>query len=60
MHSYILTSSAFFAVIGLLHLLRALFGWKALIHTYVLPRGLSFFAAGVAFLLAFWGFSVLP
>ncbi len=46
-----------FAVIGVLHLLRAVFGWQAVIGSVTIPMWLSWVALAVAAYLAYSAFT---
>ena len=59
METYLIATVAFFSIIGLLHLGRALLGWPVLIKGYSVPRFWSFFAALVAIGAVWWGLSLL-
>ena len=54
--SFPLITGAIFALIALLHLLRIVFGWEAIIGGWVLPAGVSWVALLAAGYLAYEGF----
>ena len=53
--AYGFLTSGLFAVIGLIHLLRALFGWAMIIGTWTVPLWLSIVAAVVLAFLSYAG-----
>lgn len=53
--TFLLTVAAFFSLIGLLHLLRLVFGWEAIIGTLIVPMWASWVAILVAGYLAYEG-----
>ncbi len=54
--TYLLATATIFAIIGLLHLARIVFGWEALIGGWAVPAWASWLALAVSAILAFWGF----
>lgn len=54
--SFPLITGAIFTLIALLHLLRIVFGWEAIIGGWVLPAWVSWAALPVAGYLAYEGF----
>lgn len=53
---YLLISGVIFSLIGLLHLLRILFQWQAMVGVWTVPFVISVLAVIVAALLTFWAF----
>ena len=53
--TFLLTVAAFFSLIGLLHLLRLVFGWEANIGGLIVPMWASWVAILVAGYLAYEG-----
>ena len=53
--TFLLTVAAFFSLIGLLHLLRLVFGWEAIIGGLIVPMWASWVAILVAGYLAYEG-----
>ena len=49
----LLASSAIFGIVGVLHLLRSVFGWEAVIGNFNVPLYFSYVAVVVAFYLSF-------
>ena len=56
--SFPLITGAIFSLIALLHLLRIVFGWEAIIGGWVAPTWVSWVALLVAGYLAYEGFHV--
>ena len=56
--TFSLTAGAVFAVIAVLHLLRLLLGWEAVIGGWFVPRWISWMALVIAGLLAFEGIRI--
>ena len=54
--SYLLASGTIFGVIGLLHLLRALFGISVRAESWEFPIGLSWVGGAAALALCLWAF----
>jgi purine-cytosine permease-like protein len=54
--SYILTTTIIFAVIGVLHVLRLVFGWRAQIGGTEIPMWLSYIAVAVTVYLTIQGY----
>ncbi len=54
--SYFLVTAIVFSVIGLLHLLRIILGWEAVIGGWSIPMWLSWVAMIVTAVLAYHGF----
>ena len=52
-------SGTIFAVIAVLHLLRAVYGWPAQIGTWIVPLWLSWLSLGIASFLAICAFRLL-
>lgn len=55
---YIILSGVIFALIGLLHLLRIIFHWPAIIGTSTVPFTLSLIVIVIAAALAIWAFNL--
>ena len=53
--TYLKTVGSVFLVIAVLHLLRAIYGWEAVINGYTLPMWLSWAAVLLAGFLAYKG-----
>lgn len=53
--TFLLTVAALFSLIALLHLLRLVFGWEAIIGGLIVPMWVSWAAVLVAGYLAFEG-----
>ena len=53
---YLTISGVIFAIIGLLHLLRILFQWPAMVGVWSVPLVISVMAVIVAGILTFWAF----
>ncbi len=53
---YLIISGVIFALVGLLHLLRIVFQWPAMIGLWTVPFALSVMAIMVATILAFFAF----
>ncbi len=53
---YLIISGAIFAIIGVLHLLRILFQWPAIVGIWSVPLFVSVLAVIVAVILTFWAF----
>ena len=53
---YLIISGVIFALLGLLHLLRIVFQWPAMIGLWTVPFALSVMAIMVATILAFFAF----
>jgi hypothetical protein len=54
--SYALVTGVIFLVIAILHLLRVIFGWAAIIGGWIMPIWVSWVALVVAGYLAYEGF----
>ncbi len=54
--SYLLVSATIFLLICLLHVLRLLYGWSAVIGGWTVPMWVSWVAVVVSALLAYEGF----
>jgi len=54
--NYCLVTAFVFSVIGLLHLLRIVLGWEAVVGDWSIPMGLSWLAMIVTVVLAYFGF----
>ena len=57
--TFILIGGTVFAVIGILHLLRAIFRWQSVIGTVTIPVWLSWVAFIAAAFLAYSGFRLI-
>ncbi len=53
---YLIISSVIFALIGLLHLLRIIFQWPAIVGAWTVPFVLSVGAIIIAGILTVWAF----
>ncbi|ACK68299.1 hypothetical protein PCC8801_4377 [Rippkaea orientalis PCC 8801] len=53
---YLGISGLIFAVIGVLHLLRIIFGWSAKVGVIVAPLWVSLIVLIIAAFLSFWAF----
>ena len=56
--AYLLTTAVIFSLIALLHLVRIVFGWSAVIGDWSVPMWLSWVGIIVAGALAYFGFSL--
>jgi len=56
--SFSLVAGIIFIIIALLHLLRIIYGWEAVIGGWVVPKWISWVALAVAGLLGFEGLRV--
>ena len=56
MRPYVLASGVLFLVVGLVHLLRAVEGWPAMIGGWAVPLWISGLAFVLSEALACWGF----
>jgi len=54
--SFSLVAGAIFSCIALLHLLRIVFGWEAMVDAWVVPTWFSWVALPIAAYLAYQGF----
>ena len=55
--SYFFVTAIVFSIVGLLHLLRIVLGWEAIIGGWVVPMWLSGFAMVVTAVFAYYGFA---
>jgi uncharacterized membrane protein YhaH (DUF805 family) len=55
--SYLLATAIVFSVIGLIHLLRIILGWEAVIGGWTVPLWLSWLALIVSAAFAHFGFT---
>ena len=55
--NYFFATAIVFSVVGLLHLLRIVFGWDAVIGGWTVPMWLSGVAMVVTAVLAYYGFA---
>jgi len=55
--SYFLVTAIVFSVVGLLHLLRIVVGWEAVVGGWSIPMWLSWVAMIVTAVLAYHGFT---
>jgi hypothetical protein len=55
--SYFLVAAIVFSVIGLLHLLRIVLGWEAVVEGWRIPMWLSWLAMIATAVLAYYGFT---
>ncbi len=53
---YLTISGVIFAIIALLHLLRILFQWPAMVGVWSVPLVISVMAVIIAGILTFWAF----
>ena len=53
---YLIISGVIFALIGLLHLLRIMFQWPAMVGAWTVPFTISLMVIMVAAVLTFWAF----
>ena len=56
--TFTLTAGVVFSLIAVLHALRLLLGWEAMIGGWLVPMWLSWLALAVAWYLAFTAFKV--
>jgi hypothetical protein len=56
MRSYLVVSAVLFGAVALLHLLRLIYGWPAVIGTTAMPLWVSVVGLVVAGALCVWGF----
>ena len=56
--TYFKVTSLIFLIIAVLHLLRAVYGWEAVINGYTIPVWASWVAVLVAGFLAFRGYQI--
>ena len=56
--SYLLATAIVFSVIGVVHLLRIILGWEAVIVGWTAPMWLSWLALIVSAVLAYFGFTL--
>jgi len=56
--TYFKVTSLIFLIIAVLHLLRAVYGWEAVINGYTIPVWASWVAVLVAGFLAFRGYQM--
>jgi hypothetical protein len=56
--AYLLVTAVIFSLIALLHLVRIIFGWSAMLGSWSVPMWLSWVALIVAGALAYFGFSL--
>ncbi len=54
--SYLIISGSIFALIGVLHLLRVIFGWSASVGTLMAPFWMSLIILVIAAFLSVWAF----
>jgi uncharacterized protein YacL len=55
--SYVLVTAIVFSVVGLLHLLRIVLGWEAVVEGWSIPMWLSWVAMILTAVLAYYGFT---
>jgi uncharacterized protein YacL len=55
--SYFLVTAIVFSLIGLLHLLRIVLGWEAILGGWSIPMWLSWVAMIMTAVLAYYGFA---
>ena len=55
--SYLLATAIVFSVIGLIHLLRIILGWEAVIGGWTVPLWVSWLALIVCAAFAYFGFT---
>ena len=56
--AYLLVTAVIFSLIALLHLVRIIFGWSAMLGSWSVPMWLSWVALIVTGALAYFGFSL--
>ena len=56
MRAYHVTSGLLFALVGVMHLYRAIQGWPMEIGTYAIPVAGSWAVGALCMLMAAWGF----
>ena len=56
--AYLLVTAVIFSLLALLHLVRIIFGWSAMLGSWSVPMWLSWIAIIVACALAYFGFSL--
>lgn len=56
--AYLAVSGAIFALVAVLHLLRIVFGWQAVIGGWSVPMWLSWLALAAVLMLCFWAFGL--
>ncbi|WP_013325042.1 hypothetical protein [Gloeothece verrucosa] len=54
--SYLIVSGLIFALIGLLHLIRIIYHWPAIVGVWTVPLSMSFIAIIITAVLAVWAF----
>lgn len=57
--TYLKTSGLVFALVGLGHLLRILYGWELIIGTWLVPSALSAGAVVITWYLAYSAFKMI-
>ena len=55
-NNFVSVGSVIFLIIGVLHVLRLLYGWQAQIGDFVVPMWVSWAAVIIAFYLAYQGY----
>lgn len=55
MRAYLVLTTVLFALAAIVHLVRLVYGWHAVIGTTVIPLPVSLIALVICVLLAFWG-----
>jgi phosphoglycerol transferase MdoB-like AlkP superfamily enzyme len=56
--AYLLITAVIFSLVALLHLVRIIFGWNAMLGSWSVPMWLSWVALIVTGALAYFGFSL--
>jgi len=56
--AYLLITAVIFSLVALLHLVRIIFGWNAMLGSWSAPMWLSWVALIVTGALAYFGFSL--
>jgi len=56
--AYLVVTAVIFSLIALLHLVRIIFGWSAMLGSWSVPMWLSWVALIVTGALAYFGFSL--
>ncbi len=59
MRAYLLFTTVLFALIGMVHLMRFLLGWTAVVGTWTVPSFVSLIAVALCAVLAIWGGQLL-
>ena len=57
--AYLMVSTAIFALVGIVHLMRFVLGWSAQVGTWSVPLWVSLLAVLVSASVAFWGMTLV-